>query len=633
ANGKWRIKNDTIYFQVRSVSDAMYNSNIVPWSNLLTGTYGQAPANAFDPLQYVIDEGHKRGMEVQAWLNPYRVATSLTQLNNHVSSHPAKQNPSWVITNGGIHYFNPGLTAVRNHIKAVVSEITSNYDIDGIHFDDYFYQANLGTQDAQTFINEPRGYSNINDWRRNNVTLLLTEINTTIKALKPWVKFGISPSGIYRNSTNPAIGTNTAGQEHYSSHYIDSKYIMEQNLIDYLTPQVYWYIGQSNANFSVIIPWWNNISTSRHITIGLAAYKVGDVDEGQFNTNVSEISQQVNLIRSTTNLKGAAYYNTTTLNANKNNFRTNLIANQYSTPAIIPSMTWLDNIAPAEPSNLTATLVSGKTNLTWTPPPSTTDELQKVVRYAVYRSNSSTIDFNLSTNLIAIIPSSVTTYTDNTVTPGLGTSYYYAIKSLDRISNESTASNVVPDAITLPVKLLNFAAKKDVNRVKIEWSTASELNSDYFLIEKAGTDGIFNYLAKQSSASQNSSTIQNYVVWDYNPLNGINYYRLTQFDKDGTASKPELTSLNFNELIIVNATAFPNPTQRDINFNLENFSGKSIKTRLINLFGQVIHEEEFDTQSGANKYQLGLKTELPKGQYILSLSDNSFKKNIKLIVL
>jgi len=191
----------------------------------------------------------------------------------------------------------------------------------------------------------------------------------------------------------------------------------------------------------------------------------------------------------------------------------------------------------------------------------------------------------------------------------------------------------VPDAITLPVKLLNFAAKKDGNSVKIEWSTASELNSDYFLIEKAGANGTFTYLDKQNSASENTNTIQNYSIRDYNPFNGINYYRLTQFDKDGTAAKPELTSLNFNELIIVNATVFPNPTQRDINFNLENFNGKSIKTRLINLFGQVLHEEEFNTQTGAGKYQLGLKNELPKGQYILSLSDNSFKKNIKLIVL
>lgn len=626
---------NTVYFQARSLSDAMYKSNIVPWATILTGTYNQAPANNFDPLQFVIDEGHKRGMEVHAWLNPYRVATTLSSYNALPSSHPAKQANMRVVTNSGIHYLDPGLTAVRNHINQVIMEIVTNYDIDGIHFDDYFYQANIGAQDDLTLTQEPRGYTlaQKSDWRRNNITLLVTETNASIKAQKPWVKFGISPSGIYRNSTNPTIGSNTGGSEHYSVQYIDSKYIMEQNLMDYLTPQVYWYIGQPNANFSIVTNWWNSINTARHITIGIAAYKVGDAAQGAFNTNTSEISQQINLVRGTTNLKGVTYYNTTTLNANTFNFRTNLIANQYSTLALVPSMGWIDNTAPAEPTDLATSLQSGKTKLTWTAPTATVDELQKVVRYAVYRSTSATIDYNNSANLIAVVPSTDLSYTDNAVTPGTGTSYYYAVTSLDRISNESVASNVVADPTVLPVKLMNFAAKKDNNRIKIEWSTASEVNSDYFLIEKAGTDGVFNYLDKQNSSATNTHAIKNYIAWDSTPANGINYYRLIQFDKDGTRSEPTFASVNFNELMIVSAKAFPNPTQKDINFSIENFAGKSIKTRLVNLYGQVIHEQEFNTQAGNSSYQLSLRQELPKGHYVLSLSDNSFKKNIKLIVL
>lgn len=624
---------NTVYFQARSLSDAMYKSNITPWATILTGTYNQAPANNFDPLQFVIDEGHKRGMEVHAWLNPYRVATSASAYNSLPSAHPAKQTGMRVLTSGNTHYLDPGLTAVRNHINQVIMEIVNNYDIDGIHFDDYFYLTGVGTQDNQTFIDEPRGYSDIAAWRRNNILLMVTETNNAIKAQKPWVKFGISPSGIYRNSTNPAIGTNTAGSEHYNVQYIDSKYIMEQNLIDYLTPQVYWYIGQPNANFNVVTPWWNNINTARHITIGIAAYKVGNASEGAFNTNQNEISQQIDLVRGTSNLKGVAFYNTTTLNANTFNFRTNLIANQYSTLSLVPSMTWIDNIAPAEPTALAASLQSGKTKLTWTPPAATTDELQKVVRYAVYRATSATIDFNNAANLIAIIPSTDASYTDNTVTPGLGTSYYYAVTSLDRISNESAASNVVADPTVLPVQLLNFAAKKDHNRIKIEWSTASELNSDYFLLEKAGNNGEFGFLSKQSSAAANTNTVNHYTAWDNAPANGANYYRLTQFDKDGTTSKPVFASVNFNEMIIVQAKAFPNPTQKDINFSLENFGGRSIQTKLINLYGQVVHEQEFSTSAGQSSYQLSLRENLPKGHYILSLSNDSFKKNIKLIVL
>jgi uncharacterized lipoprotein YddW (UPF0748 family) len=626
---------NTVYFQVRNVADAMYQSNISPWATSLTGTYNQAPANSFDPLTFVIDECKKRGMEIHAWLNPYRVATTVTSYNNLPASHPAKQANMKVVTNSSIYYLDPGAQTTTNHVKDVVAEIVANYDIDGIHFDDYFYQPNIGTQDDATLTVEPRGYTlaQKDDWRRNNITLLLTTVNTTIKQLKPWVKFGVSPSGIYRNSTNPSIGSNTSGSQHYSVQFIDSKSIMEQNLIDYLTPQVYWYIGQPAASFSIVTPWWNTINTNRHISIGIAAYKVGDAAQGGFATNLNEISDQINMIRNNTSLKGAAFYNTTTLNANANNFRTNLINNQYSTPAIIPAMTWIDNVAPAEPTYLTSALEGGKTKLSWTAPVSTTDELQKVVRYAVYRSTSSNIDYNNSANLIAILPSTAITYTDNAVIPGSGTSYYYAVTSLDRISNESVASNVVPDAVTLPVKLINFAAKKDNNRVKVEWSTASEINSDYFLIEKAGADGVFRYLDKQNSSAENTAEIKNYVAIDNYPFNGTNYYRLTQFDKNGEVSKPAFTAVDFNELILVNAKAFPNPTQKEINFSLENFEGKSIKTRLINLYGQIVHEEEFNTQNGTSQYQLGIKNELPKGQYILTLSDQKFKKNIKLIVL
>lgn len=629
------LKINTVYFQVRNVADAMYQSNISPWATSLTGSYNQAPTNGFDPLAFVIDECKKRGLEIHAWLNPYRVATSISSYNSLPSNHPAKQASMKVVTNSSIYYLDPGAQTTTNHVRDVVAEIVTNYDVDGIHFDDYFYQAGIGTQDDATLTAEPRGYtlSQKDDWRRNNITQLLTTVNTAIKQLKPWVKFGVSPSGIYRNSTNPAVGSNTNGSQHYSVQFIDSKYIMEQNLIDYLTPQVYWYIGQPAANFSIVTPWWNTISTNRHIYIGIAAYKVGDAAQGGFATNSNEISDQINMIRNNINLKGAAFYNTTTLNANANNFRTNLIANQYSSLSLIPPMSWIDNIPPSEPTNLTPTLAAGKTQLSWTAPANTLDELQKVVRYAVYRSTSSTIDYSNPANLIAILPSTTINYTDNAVTPGSGTSYYYAVTSLDRISNESIASNVVPDAVTLPVNLIHFVAKKDNNRVKIEWSTAGETNSDYFLIEKAGPDGVFIYLDRQASSSENTTAVKNYITVDYNPNNGTNYYRLTQFDKNGDVSKPHFTSVNFNELILVNAKAFPNPTQKEINFSLENFDGKSIKTKLVNLYGQIVHEEEFNTQTGANQYQLGIKTELPKGQYILNLSDNNFKKNIKLIIL
>jgi len=632
---------NTVYFQVRTTGDALYSSTLVPWSHWLTGNYGQNPG--WDPLAFAVTEAHNRGIEIHAWLNPYRAAIATNFATTYASTHMARVHPEWLITSGTTRYFNPGIAEVRSHIVSVVEEIVNNYDIDGIHFDDYFYLSGLtNTDDDAQFTADPRGFTNRSNWRRDNVTLMVQGVSTKIRSLKPWVKFGISPSGIYRNFTVPGSSpsVSTTGSEHYSVQYADTQKWMNDGTIDYLIPQVYWAFSQTTANakFNYVTDYWNRQNFTRHVYIGLATYRVDPADGSAWSSTIAgeEIKNQIAYLRnSTPNLKGASHFTTHDLLSTKTGVKEamDLVKVQYSTPALVPAMDYMDNIAPDQPTSLISGLVSGKTQLNWTAPSATTDELQKVVRYAIYRSTNQTIDFNNASNLIAIISSNNTTYTDNSVTPGTGTSYYYAVTALDRISNESASSNVVPDAITLPVKLTNFVAKKDNNRIKIEWSTANEINSDYFLIEKAGADGIFSYLDKQNSNPENTNTAKRYISFDTNPLNGTNYYRLTQFDKNGEKSNPEFTSVNFNELIVVNARAFPNPTQKDINFSIENFEGKSIKTKLINLYGQIVHEEDFDTQSGRNQYTLGIKNDLPKGQYILTLSHDSFKKNIKLIVL
>lgn len=632
---------NAVYFQVRTTADALYNSSLVPWSHWLTGTYGQNPG--WDPLAFAIDEAHKRGLEIHAWLNPYRAAISSSYATTYATNHVARTHPDWLLTSGTTKYLNPGIAGVRSHIVDVIEEIITKYDIDGIHFDDYFYLSGISDADDNAqFTSDPRGFTSRANWRRDNVTLMIRGVGEKIKALKPWIKFGISPSGIYRNFTVPNVSptTNTTGSEHYSVQYADTKYWMEQGLIDYLIPQVYWAFSQSTANakFNYISDYWNRQNFARHLYIGLATYRVDPADGSAWSSTISlnEIKNQISYLRTNTpNIMGTAHFTSHDLISTKTGVKEamDLVRQLYNTPALLPTMTWIDNVPPAEPTDLTPSLASGKTKLTWTAPASTSIELQKVKRYAIYRSTSPSVDFNNSTNLIAVISSENTTYTDNSVSPGQGTAYYYAVTSLDRISNESVASNIVPDAVTLPVQLIAFTAKKNGNRVKIEWSTANETNSDYFLVEKAGTDGIFGFLDKKPSVKTNTKEISTYFTWDYKPINGINYYKLTQFDNDGKASTPETAVLNFSELIVVDAKAFPNPTRRDINFNLENFTGKSIKTKLISLYGQIVHEEEFNTAFGVSKFQLNLKKELPKGQYILTLVDHDFKKHIKLIVL
>ncbi len=631
---------NTVYFQARTIGDALYKSNLVPWSHWLTNTYGKDPG--YDPLAFAIEEAHSRGMEIHVWLNPYRAATSASNIPSYASNHKAKTNPEWLLSevNGTstLRYLNPALAAVRNHIDDVVKELVTNYDLDGIHFDDYFYYKGVGMQDNAQFSADPRGFTNKDDWRRDNVTLLISKLSTSIKALKPWVKFGISPSGIYRNFTPPS-STTTTGSEHYTTQYADTQKWMNDGLIDYLVPQVYWAFSQTtgNAKFNYVTDNWNGKNFTRHLFIGLGTYRVAQGESTSWASSIAtnEIKNQIDYLRnSTPNVKGAAHFTTNDLISTNASIKAamDLVRLQYSVPSLIPVMTWIDNIAPAAPTNLTSSLAASKTKLTWTVPATTTDELQKVVRYAIYRSTNPTIDFNNASNVIAVISGIATTYTDAAVAPGLGTSYYYAVRSLDRISNESVESNTVPDGVTLPVQLLNFTAKKDGNKVKIEWATASELNNDYFLVEKAGADGIFSYLDKQNAANQ-SASIKNYTSWDHHPANAINYYKLTQVDKNGTSANPQLTSLNFNELIIVSAKVFPNPTQKDINFSIENFGGKSIKARLINLNGELVHKEQFNMSNGESRFTLNLKNILTKGTYVLTLSDKGFKKNIKVIVL
>lgn len=633
---------NTIYFQVRTTGDALYNSSIVPWSHWLTGNYGQNPN--WDPLAFAIDEAHKRGLEIHAWLNPYRAAITANFATTYAPNHMARVNPSWLITAGTTRYFNPGIANVRNHIVSVVEEIVNNYDVDGIHFDDYFYLSGLtNADDDAQFASDPRGFTNRADWRRDNVTLMIRGVNDKIKALKPWVKFGISPSGIYQNFTVPNVTptVNTTGSAHYSVQYADTKYWMEQGFIDYLIPQIYWAFSQTvaNAKFNYIVDYWNRQNFNRHLYIGLATYRVDPADDSAWSATIAteEIKNQISYLRtSSPNIKGAAHFTTHDLISTKTGVKEamDLVRLQYNTPAIIPVMTYIDNIAPTQPTNLVTSLNGGKTKLNWSAPPATTDELQKVVRYAIYRSTNANIDFENSTNLIAIVGAQQTDYTDNAVNPGLGTSYYYAVKSIDRMSNESVSSNVAIDMPTLPARLINFTAKLDGKRIKLEWSTQSENNLDFFSIDKAGADQDYLFLDRKNASATNTNTRTDYFIWDNDPVNGINHYKLTQVDRSGKYWSPSATtSATIEELIVTNTVVFPNPTQSDINFSLANFSGKSIKTKLVTIHGQIVHEEEFNTSTGEKKFKLNLKQHLPKGNYILALSDTGFQKNIKLIVL
>ena len=260
---------NAIIFQVRAEADALYKSSYEPWSRFLTGVQGRVPSPYWDPMQFMIDECHKRGMEFHAWINPYRAKTKGTVALSPI--HPYNRNPERFVTYAGQLYFDPALPENRKYICKIVRDIVTRYDVDAIHMDDYFYPyPNPGEDfpDNISFAQYGRGYSNKADWRRDNVNVLIKEIHETVRECKPWVKFGISPFGIYRNVKSDPNGSNTRGLQNYDDLYADVLMWVNNGWVDYNIPQVYWEIGHPAADYDTLIRWWAKNASARPLYIG-----------------------------------------------------------------------------------------------------------------------------------------------------------------------------------------------------------------------------------------------------------------------------------------------------------------------------------------------------------------------------
>ena len=283
---------NTAVVQIRPKADAFYPSSINPWSQSLTGTQGKDPG--YDPLAFMIDETHKRGMQFHAWLNPYRITTNGTDLNALAPTHPARLNPEWVITYNDALYYNPALPAVRQHIADTVAEIVQNYEVDAIHFDDYFYPNNYPLTDGQG-----REGAEANQ-RRKDVNEMVALVYQTIKSIKPEVAFGISPAGIWKNSDSDPSGSDTKGFEGYYSVYGDVRYWIQNNLVDYVVPQIYWETASTATPYETVLKWWANEvkDTDVDLYVGQGIYK---------DVVASEIGKQLK-INEKYNTSGSFYF-------------------------------------------------------------------------------------------------------------------------------------------------------------------------------------------------------------------------------------------------------------------------------------------------------------------------------------
>ena len=287
-----------VVLQVRPSGDALYPSEIYPWSQYLTGAQGVAPADGFDPLQYWVDGAHKRGMELHAWINPYRVTRSgSADYNSLASDNPAKLHPEWAVRfSDGNYYLNPGIPEVRQLVIDGAVELAKNYDIDGLHMDDYFYPG-TGFDDAAAFAQYGGGFSDIGDWRRDNVNQLVKGLDTALHQAKPGISFGISPFGIWANKKNLAGGSDTNGNQTYFSHYADTRKWVKEGWVDYICPQVYWEIGHSQADYKTLVNWWADVvqGTGVKLYIGMADYKAGNSNASSPWHGISAIKDQIAL--------------------------------------------------------------------------------------------------------------------------------------------------------------------------------------------------------------------------------------------------------------------------------------------------------------------------------------------------
>ncbi len=300
---------NAIFLQVRPTADSLYKSDIFPWSKYLTGKEGVAPNNGFDPLEYFIEEAHKRNIELHAWINPYRITKRKADepaytVNMLSPKHPARLHPEYVISYDGNLFFDPALKEVRDLITDGVEEIVDNYDIDGIHFDDYFYPAK-DFDDGASYARLAYG-KDLGDWRRENVNKLVEQVYKAVHSSKKDVIFGISPFGIWANNTSINTGSATSGLQSYFAHYADSLYWIDRGIVDYITPQIYWHRGFEVADFQVLTDWWNNAVRGKDVDlyVGLAAYRADNPDEKSPWYRNDELKNQLAYIKTKDEVDG-----------------------------------------------------------------------------------------------------------------------------------------------------------------------------------------------------------------------------------------------------------------------------------------------------------------------------------------
>lgn len=342
---------NAVIVQVRPSTDAFYPSPYEPWSEWLTGKQGLPPSPYYDPLAFMITETHKRGMEFHAWCNPYRAEFSLGKSSIAIT-HVTRVHPEWFISYGGKRYFDPGNKDVQQYVTGVIRDLVKRYDIDAIHFDDYFYPYRVAGEqlpDETSYAKYNNGLSK-DDWRRSNVDSVILFLSRAIKEENKYCKFGVSPFGVWRNNDKDPEGSATkAGQTNYDDLYADILLWLKKGWIDYITPQLYWEFGHKLVGFETLIDWWSKHAYGRQLYIGHGIYRAYERNSPGYK-NPHELPNQIKKLRQYSTVQGSVYFSSKSFVRNPNGWSDTLRDNYYKYPALIPPMLWLDSIRPAKPT-------------------------------------------------------------------------------------------------------------------------------------------------------------------------------------------------------------------------------------------------------------------------------------------
>lgn len=437
---------NSVFFQVSPEGDAFFKSSVVPWSRYLTGIFGKDPG--FDPLAFAIEEAHKRNLELHAWFNPYRVTvdtSEATKASLNVEKSVYKEHPEWIKTSMSRFVVDPGIPEAREWVMNRVMEVVDNYDVDGVHFDDYFYYESrkweLGDEGTFSKYNNGR-FSNLGDFRRNNTYVLVKELSKKITEAKSWVKFGISPAGVWGNKSDHPGGSNTKSSfTNYDESFADTKKWVEEELIDYIAPQIYFSYANPRASYGEVASWWSEVVKGKkvHLYIGQAFYKINDDTDSYFKGEkaVPELSRQLKFNIAKPEVMGTIMFRVKNFNdEGKRQASDALRNNLWSYKALVPAMPWKTGTVPDTPTQGDIEATSYGLKLNWT------DNHPDTSYYAVYRFNTGEradiASGKSAANLIGTVRKGGNErqeFTDySTSDPD---KVFYIVTALDRLHNES----------------------------------------------------------------------------------------------------------------------------------------------------------------------------------------------------